>query len=148
MTVCDNELRRKAEGKKMRSCGRPLLPTVRSIRESVLIDASRSRGPVLDPYAARRKGGICGRARHAESRGKHRMAAAGAIIRSAIFITLLASPTLASSVELEDVIEFAVIGAKLLMVFSPIIAIAAILMLSRESDEEEERKRGIKCAKS
>ena len=76
------------------------------------------------------------------------MAAAGAIIRSAIFITLLASPTLASSVELEDVIEFAVIGAKLLMVFSPIIAIAAILMLSRESDEEEERKRGIKCAKS
>lgn len=68
--------------------------------------------------------------------------------RSAIFFALLASQTLASSVEMEEVMEIVLIGAKLLMVFSPIIGIALILMFSRESDEEEERKRGIKCAKS
>ena len=73
----------------------------------------------------------------------------GAIIRNAILLALLASPALASStVDMEEMMEHVAIAAKLLMVFSAIIGIALILMFSRESDEEEERKRGIKCAKS
>jgi hypothetical protein len=48
---------------------------------------------------------------------------------------------------LESALEFAWTTAKLLFVFSPVLAIVAVLVLAREDDETEAAKRMIKCTK-
>lgn len=52
------------------------------------------------------------------------------------------------SVTMEEAMQYAWDASKVLFAFSPVLVIAAVLVLAREDEETEIAKRKIKCAKS
>ena len=59
-----------------------------------------------------------------------------------------AKSTISESITMDDAIYYAKTGFKVLFACSPVLLIAGILVFAREDEEEEAKKRKIKCARS
>jgi len=53
-----------------------------------------------------------------------------------------------TNITMEEALDFAWTAFKVIFACSPVIAIAAVLVLAREDEETEIAKRKVKCAKS
>ena len=73
------------------------------------------------------------------------------LIIAALLLLSITSVVCAKSTEtitIDDAIYYAKTGFKVLFACSPVLLIAGILLFAREDEEEEAKKRKIKCARS